>query len=81
MNSLLRQHALLTLFQGTICFAAAVGIINVYNKKYNHKPINLAKLEESYNKCKNNPNANCDKIKYEINDYVVRKILESNSNL
>ncbi len=81
MNSLLRDHALITLFQGTICFATVIGIINVYNKNYKYTPTNLVKLEESYTKCKNNPNPNCEKIKYEINDQVIRKILESNSNM
>lgn len=78
ISSLLRQHTFLTLAEGTICFATVIGLLNVYNKSKNKKDPELIELENSYAKCKKIPNADCEKIKSQINEHM-RKILESSN--
>ena len=80
ISSLLRQHTFISLAQGTIGFATVIGLLNVYNKCKNKKDPELIELENSYAKCKKIPNADCEKIKSQINEHIMRKILESSSS-
>ena len=77
ISSLLRQHTFITLAEGTICCALVAGLVNVYNKNKNKKDPVLAQLENSYAECKKIHNADCEKIKTQINEHVMRKILET----
>lgn len=80
ISSLLRQHTFISLAEGTICFATVIGLLNVYNKSRNKKDPELIQLENSYAQCKKNSGSDCEKIQSQINEHILRKILESSNN-
>jgi len=73
ISSLLRQHTFITLAEGTICFATVIGLLNVYNKSRNKKDPELIQLENSYTQCIKIPGSDCEKIKTQINERIMRK--------